>query len=374
MLWQQPMRGTWTRRALALLAWMGPDLVALAVVGALVVVVACAYGAPLRGVQGSTWMPVGALGVFVAVAIVQHLRRRRRTGAAAARARMAPSLGQSVAVLVRDWAPLVLVIVVYDNFHDMTRLVRPDTVDEALARADAWLVGAPASVAIEAIVTPWLTELMTFCYALFFVFPTVVLVRAYARGDVLLFREAGVAMSLAFYLGLVGYMLVPAVGPRFAFPERFTVPLEGWVITQPASVMWRSLQQVDRDCFPSLHTAMSTIALAYLWRFRWMRGGRALFWVSAPFVAGLILSTIYLRYHHLVDVLAGFALAAGCVAAAPRLTGAFHGVWLRLAADQPALISAKRRARKLSMKAARSTASARPVAVESEAGRRSNFL
>jgi len=363
------MRKPWSRRALALVAWMGPDLIALAVVSALVLAAACVYDAPLRGVQGSTWMPVGALGIFVVVAVMQHLRRRSRRAA-----RIHASLGKSVAVLVRDWAPLVLIIVVYDNFHDMTRLVRPDTVDDALARADAWLVGVPASVALEAIVTPWLTELMTFCYALFFVFPTVVLVRAYARGDVLLFREAGVAMSLAFYLGLVGYMLVPAVGPRFAFPERFSVPLEGWVITLPASAMWRSLQQVDRDCFPSLHTAMSTIALVYLWRFRWMRGGRALFWVSAPFVAGLILSTIYLRYHHLVDVIAGFALAAGCVAAAPRLTGAFHGLWLRLAADQPAAISAKRRARKLSMKAARSTASARPVAVESEAGRRSNFL
>lgn len=352
---------------------MGPDLVALAVVGALVVAASCVYGAPLRGVRGSTWMPVGALGLFIAVAVVQRLRRGGRQGG-----RPAPSLAQSIAVLVRDWAPLVLAIVVYDNFHDMTRLVRPDTVDEALARADAWLVGAPASVALQPIVTPWLTELMTFCYALFFVIPTIVLVRAYARGDVLAFREAGVAMSLAFYLGLVGYMLVPAVGPRFAFPERFAVPLAGWVITQPASEMWRSLQQVDRDCFPSLHTAMSTIALVYLWRFRWMRGGRALFWGAAPFVAGLILSTIYLRYHHLVDVIAGFALAAGCVAASPRLTGAFHALRLRLERAQPAAsvapISAKRRARKVSMKAARSTASARPVAVESDAGKRRSFL
>lgn len=346
-------------RSLWMLAWMGPDLVALAVVGALVVGVSIAYGQPLHGVSGSTWMPVGALALFIGVAVVQRWRRGRRP----------PKLGQSVAVLVRDWAPLVLAIVVYDNFHDLTRLVRPDTVDEVLASWDARILGAPASVGLQAIVTPWLTELMTFCYALFFVFPTIVLVRAYARGDTLAFREAGVAMSLAFYLGLVGYMLVPAVGPRFAFPERFSVPLEGWVITQPASLMWRSLQQVDRDCFPSLHTAMSTIALVYLWRFRFLRWGRALFAVSAPLVAGLWLSTLYLRYHHFVDVVAGFALAGFCVVVAPRLTGVFHRLWL-----QSPAISANSRARNVSMNAARSAARARPVAVESEAGRRRSFL
>jgi membrane-associated phospholipid phosphatase len=333
---------------------MGPDLVAVALLGALVVGVSIAYHQPLHGVSGSTWMPVGALATFIAVAVVQRLRRGRR----------APTLGQSVTVLVRDWAPLVMAIVVYDNFHDMTRIVRPDTVDDVLAAWDARILGAPASIALQAIVTPWLTELMTFCYALFFVFPTIVLVRAYARGDTLAFREAGVAMSLAFYLGLVGYMLVPAVGPRFAFPERFSVPLEGWIITQPASAMWRSLQQVDRDCFPSLHTAMSTIALVYLWRFRFLRYGWALFAISAPLVAGLWLSTLYLRYHHFVDVIAGFGLAGFCLVVSPRLTGAFHALW----------ISENSRARNVSMKAARSAASVRPVAVERPAGRRSNFL
>jgi membrane-associated phospholipid phosphatase len=328
------------------------------------VAVSIAYHQPLHGVSGSTWLPVAALALFIAVALVQRLRRGRR----------APSLTQSVAVLVRDWAPLVLAIVVYDNFHDLTRLVRPDTIDELLAAADTRILGAPASVALQAITTPWLTELMTFCYALFFVFPTIVLVRAYARGDTLAFREVGVALSLAFYLGLVGYMLVPAIGPRYAFPERFSVPLEGWVLTQPASVMWRSLQQVDRDCFPSLHTAMSTIALVYLWRFRRLRGGRVLFAVSAPFVAGLWLSTLYLRYHHFVDVLAGFALAGVCVTVAPLLTAAFHALWLKRARGQVAAISEKSRSRKLSMNAARSAASARAVAVESEPGRRRSFL
>ena len=309
-------------RALALAAWIGPDLVCIAFLALLLGVVAHAVHWRLHGLTGSTWLPVAALGTFLGAAFLRHL----------AEPSAVPFARRALAV-TRDWAPLVIALVIYDNFHDLTKLVRPDTVDATLAALDVRLLGATPSLALQSWVTPWLTELMTFCYALFFVFPTLVLVRAYARGDLRLFREIAVAFSLAFYLGLVGYLLMPAVGPRYAFPERFTVPLSGPWLTAPASAMWRSLQQVDRDCFPSLHTAMSTIALVYLWRLRALRGGRALLAIGAPLIAGLIFSTMYLRYHYFVDVAAGLALAVACVKLAPHLAAAFCDRWALIVAE-----------------------------------------
>src|SRR5208282_3286332 len=83
-----------------------------------------------------------------------------------------------------------------------------------------------------------------------------------------------------------------------------TKPLDGWWITKwNAAIVAAGSNKVD--VFPSLHCAVSSFLLFFdrrhrPWRFK-------LYLVPA---IGLWLSTIYLRYHYLIDVLCGFALAA----------------------------------------------------------------
>ena len=161
-------------------------------------------------------------------------------------------------------------------------------------------------------------ELMTIAYGLYFVYPALILTMLYARGEFVRFREFGLALSLGFYLGLMGYMLVPAIGPRYAMTHEFHVPLDGLWLTARAAAAWNAIESIKRDCFPSLHTALSTTSLVYLWRHgRHWRGGRAIVAVCTPLIALLWLSTLYLRYHYFVDVIGGFALAAFCCTAAP---------------------------------------------------------
>jgi membrane-associated phospholipid phosphatase len=69
---------------------------------------------------------------------------------------------------------------------------------------------------------------------------------------------------------------------------------------------------VARDCFPSLHTAHTTVALAYARRFH-----RVAFLAFLPIALGLYVSTVYLRMHYVVDVAAGFATAALAIALGP---------------------------------------------------------
>jgi membrane-associated phospholipid phosphatase len=76
-----------------------------------------------------------------------------------------------------------------------------------------------------------------------------------------------------------------------------------------------SLLPVDsRAAFPSLHAAVSLVAMIYAWRFL-----RTWFWILLPFCLGLWISTIYLRHHFVVDLIAGWALAPVAVWVAPRL-------------------------------------------------------
>ena len=60
------------------------------------------------------------------------------------------------------------------------------------------------------------------------------------------------------------------------------------------------------DVFPSLHTALPLFITAFLWR----DGRRLAAILLAPVSLGIVVSTVFLRYHYGVDVLAGMLLAA----------------------------------------------------------------
>jgi membrane-associated phospholipid phosphatase len=59
--------------------------------------------------------------------------------------------------------------------------------------------------------------------------------------------------------------------------------------------------------FPSLHVGISFVVWLYAFR-----NSRKLFWILSPLVLSLFVSTIYLRYHYLIDVVAGLVLAPLC--------------------------------------------------------------
>jgi membrane-associated phospholipid phosphatase len=63
------------------------------------------------------------------------------------------------------------------------------------------------------------------------------------------------------------------------------------------------------DAFPSGHALIAMLVLVLSWRLH-----RRVFWWLLPFATGLILATMYLRYHYVVDVLAAAILVPGCVA------------------------------------------------------------
>ncbi|MBI5527380.1 MAG: phosphatase PAP2 family protein [Deltaproteobacteria bacterium] len=292
---------------------LGPDLIFLAVFGTVFAALAVTFGRAPTFSRSSIVLPLVILAILVVAAAVPRARRILSGDRGQRREFVRLSLGE-----IRNWFPLVLITFVYENFHDLTDLIHPRVVDGALRRADAALFGVEPVLALQAITTPWLTEGMTAAYALFFFYPALFLLILHVRGEAIRFREMALALSLCFYLGLLGCVLVPAIGPRYHMAAEFTVPLDGIWITGRAAAIWNNLESIKRDCFPSLHTAISTIALIYLWRYRrtW-RGGRTMLSVCVPLVACLWCSTVYLRYHWVVDVLAGWALAVACARIAP---------------------------------------------------------
>ena len=217
---------------------------------------------------------------------------------------------------LREVLPFLTCILIYTNLHDTIGFVNPHDIHYTLAALDEELFGVQPCVWAERFVTPARTELMQLLYMSFlWIAPSTSLILLLQRRW-REFRAATMAVLVCFYLGYFLYVMFPAAPPRLVFVYDFTRSLEGYPrVFSALSARAFTLLPVDsRAAFPSLHAAVSLVALIHAWRH-----ARRWFWVLLPFAVGLWLSTIYLRHHFVVDLIAGWALAPLAVALAPRL-------------------------------------------------------
>lgn len=217
---------------------------------------------------------------------------------------------------LRETVPLLACFLIYTNLHDTIGFVNPHDVHYWLVGLDQAIFGVQPCVWAERFITPWRTELMQFLYLGFFwIAPStsfiLLLQRRWPE-----FRAATVGLIACFFTGYLLYVIFPAAPPRLVLVYEFTKNLRGYPVGFSAlSAGAFSLLPVDsRAAFPSLHAAASTVALAFAWRW-----ARRWFWLALPFAVGLWASTIYLRHHYFVDLVAGWLLAPAAVWLAPRV-------------------------------------------------------
>jgi membrane-associated phospholipid phosphatase len=217
---------------------------------------------------------------------------------------------------LREVVPFLTCILIYTNLHDTIGFVNPNDIHSYLAELDRQLFGVIPCVWAQQFITPARTELMSFLYLNFFwIAPSTPLLLLFRR-RMPEFRAAIMGVLVCFYFGYFLYVLLPAAPPRLVLPYEFTRNLQGYPsLMSNLSAQAFSLLPVDsRAAFPSLHAAVSLVALIHSWRYL-----RPWFWVLLPFSVGLWASTIYLRHHFFVDLIAGWALAPLAVWVAPRL-------------------------------------------------------
>ncbi|MDD2714381.1 MAG: phosphatase PAP2 family protein [Candidatus Wallbacteria bacterium] len=210
--------------------------------------------------------------------------------------------------IFRDWFPFMLILGLYYSFYDgVNQFINLAAKDRVLADLDAFLFGGQISIYTEKFLDfPGLADWLSFAYFSFIFIPALIGGFFYFKRDYLSFKSAMLSLVILEFFGCLGYLLVPAIGPLYAFPEWYTMPVYSfgsdfnrWMENM------HHLVKLPRDCFPSLHTAISALFLFSCWpKYRW------LFFLMFPLVFSLWVSTVMLRYHYLVDVLAGLLLAA----------------------------------------------------------------
>jgi membrane-associated phospholipid phosphatase len=128
------------------------------------------------------------------------------------------------------------------------------------------------------------------------------------------FRYYAFLIALGYLVSYIGYVLVPARGPRFLLRDLQHRSLEGLWLFQLMRGGLDRLESIAYDCFPSGHTELTILAW---WSTRhWFN---SLFWPYFAYTSSIIFATVYLRYHYTIDVLAGAGVASILLAAAPSL-------------------------------------------------------
>jgi membrane-associated phospholipid phosphatase len=226
---------------------------------------------------------------------------------------------------LHDWSFAPLAYGFYLLMHEIVAPVRGAWIaDPILIAIDRRVLGADAAVLLAPLARPWLTEVLQVAYTSFYALMLVAGVELYAKGEMRRFRLYGFSCALGFFLSFVGYLAVPAVGPRFTLFDVATVERElpglwstpalrsfvdGGGLVPPGLSKAAAAALAPRDVFPSGHTMMTVLAMFWAWRFR-LRA-RYVVWI----VGGLLVfATMYLRYHYAVDVAAGVVFAAACLA------------------------------------------------------------
>ena len=235
----------------------------------------------------------------------------------------------AVSRIVLDWLPAILCILVYENLHDLVKLIHQETFDNQLAAIDAWIFGVQPTMWLQRCTTPWLTDLLSLSYSSYFFTPAILAGLLYTSGRISEFKTFMLVIIVTMYSGFLGYLLVPAAGPIHFFRDQYDAPtqLSGWVFHHTAEALMNEWRSVNLDCFPSLHTAVSTLTSLWAWRTRRLhRLGSLVAAIYLPLNAALWFATVYLRYHWVIDLVAGWLLAAAVAWAIPPIAQRWYAL------------------------------------------------
>jgi hypothetical protein len=209
----------------------------------------------------------------------------------------------------RRWAQpvyyLVLILfaaIPYSWLQKMIPILHPGEVDEPLRQIDLWFLGVDVSVWMERFATPFTSAWFGAVY--FGYYPAVAAMVLYLvffcqQEERLL--EFGWIILGTCLVAFILYSIFPALGPYHHLADRFAGPLpEKTVVPFVHSLIQNGPL---RDVFPSMHTALPFGILLFSARY-YPRIALA----TGIWFPQIVVSTMFLRYHYLVDIVAALAL------------------------------------------------------------------
>jgi hypothetical protein len=214
-----------------------------------------------------------------------------------------------IAPLTYRFAVYGTVQISYFELRELLPLVNPTSLDEKLSFIDERVLHFEPSLFMDRFVTPTTTEWFAFFYFGYFallashVLPMVFFSR---RSE--LVAPFALGMIFVYATAHTLYMVVPGYGPVRFLADRYQhdLPPGVWLNAVLNAVQSGGAQ---KDIFPSLHTAGPLFISLFSFHHR----DKLPFKYTWPFVsffsANIVIATMFLRWHYLIDVIAGIVLA-----------------------------------------------------------------
>jgi membrane-associated phospholipid phosphatase len=207
----------------------------------------------------------------------------------------------------------------YFFFRELLPHINPRSLDHELRQLDLQLFGVEPALLLERVLTPTTTEWFSFFYfGYFFVLAVHVVPILFVGKNQRILGEFALGMLMLFCIGHTVYMLVPGFGPYRAMADEFQKPFPHglWLDLVMDAVRSGGAQ---KDIFPSLHTAAPAFITLFSFRHRRLAPYRYTWPICAFFSLNIMIATMFLRWHYLIDVVAGLFLATFTAGAVPFL-------------------------------------------------------
>ncbi|HJO03589.1 MAG TPA: phosphatase PAP2 family protein [Acidobacteriota bacterium] len=230
--------------------------------------------------------------------------------ALAAGTQSSPGDTASALVFARLWLPIVYFWWAYAWAGHTLHLFHPPefSYDRPLINVEQRLFGNP-SLWLGRNRPAWLNELMQISYWLYLLYTPFLGIALYSAGDFRRFEAMALAVCLGYAISYSAYPWMPLWGPRWALVSEGLLPederrLPGYLISGwTHRIMWSSTAHKG-GAMPSAHSSTCLVFIVWCWRI-WGASGA----VAGGVVGGLMfVSTVYGRYHYVVDVLVGVAV------------------------------------------------------------------
>jgi hypothetical protein len=236
----------------------------------------------------------------------------------------------------RRWVPFVraavTVTVVFSLYTVLGKLgviAMPYLADAALSSADNWLLGFDPSLALQPYQTPSRIEFLSLFYAAFIPYIYFSLFLGCIGKPQLERDQYLTGWIFTYAISYLGYIFLPAHGPGVFQADQYQVALHGGSFYRLV-VLGNEATGGLQGVFPSLHVGCSVYLCVSDLRKNRLRGLTYL-----PLIVLIYVATIFLRYHYIVDLVAGTIIPVVCIALGERVVN--HWALMRLAAGLPAL-------------------------------------
>jgi len=214
-------------------------------------------------------------------------------------------IGRGRLVFLKSWIPFLIVFLSYEALQGLVSVVVANSGIISLYAIDFPIWGFNLTGAVQAaLYSNTMTYAMTFFYTLHL--PLVVLASIYFwYTDKSVYRGYTYAVLITAYCALVTFLFFPTAPPWYEGAAKNLLQSVNTVV--PVKVYTNVLNAIESDkfaAFPSLHGAFAIIFLYYM-----RKRGRLHGLLALPITAGILLSTIYLGQHYLIDLIGGAAYA-----------------------------------------------------------------